>query len=94
MNYELQDSLISQAFIDKAHISRQYSKDNRTTVADYVFNDPGNQQWHSGRSVFSMITGITNPKIAVYEIIKVTNNYLIVFLNSFIHNLHTDHQKA
>jgi len=80
MNYEFQDSLISQAFIDKAHITRQNSKDNRTTVADYVFNDPGDQQWHSGRSVFSMVTGITNPKITLYEIIKGQIIILLCFL--------------
>jgi serine phosphatase RsbU (regulator of sigma subunit) len=80
MNYELNDSLISQVFIDKAHITRQFSKDNRTTVADYVFNDPGNQQWHSGRSVFSVVAGVTNPKTTLYEFIKVQIIILLSFL--------------
>jgi len=81
VNFELNDSLISQAFIDKAHITTQFSKDNRTPVADYVFNDTGNQRWHPGRSVFSMVTGVNNPKITLNEIIRVQ---IIIFLCSLV----------
>lgn len=80
MIYELHDSLISQAFMDEVSITRQFSKDKRKFVADYVFTDPGNQQWHSGRSVFSIITEITNHEIAVYEIIKKQIIILLCFL--------------
>ena len=80
MIYELHDSLISQAFKNEASITRQFSKDKRKFVADYVFTDLGNQQWHSGRSVFSIITEITNHKIAVYEIIKKQIIILLCFL--------------
>lgn len=80
MIYELNDSLISQAFIDEVSITRQFSKDKRKFVADYVYTDPGNQQWHSGRSVFSIITEITNHEIAVYEIIKKQIIILLCFL--------------
>ena len=78
--YKLHDSLISQAFMDEASITRQFSKDKRKFVADYVFTDPCNQQWHSGRSVFSIITEITNHKIAVYEIIIKQIIILLCFL--------------
>lgn len=78
--YKLHDSLISQAFRDEASITRQFSKDKRKFVADYVFTDLGNQQRHSGRSVFSVITEITNHKTAVYEIIIKQIIILLCFL--------------
>jgi len=79
--YELHDSLISRAFLNKSSITKMFSNNKGKFVADYVFNDRDDQQWHSGRSVFEIITGIPDYSTDIYKILK---KYIIILLSLLI----------
>ncbi len=77
--YELQDSYISTAFMNRGSLTEQFTAGGKTFIADYIFSEPGNAEWQSVCSVFSIITEVTEVREVVLGIIK----KLLIILVSF-----------
>jgi serine phosphatase RsbU (regulator of sigma subunit) len=77
-----QDSLIFKAAKDKSHITKSYSENGRTLIADYIYDDLSDMQaFTSGSFVFSVISDNTESKAALFGIIK---KQLIIVLVSLV----------
>lgn len=73
-----QDSLIFNAAKDRSHITKSYSENDRTLIADYIYNDIRDlQAFTHGSFVLSVISDNTESKAALFSIIK---NQLIIIL--------------
>lgn len=78
--YELHDRMVNRAFNLKENITEQFTQSNRRLLADYIYYELGDKNWIMKRSVFSIITDITDQRIEVYQIIKRQIIIILCFL--------------
>jgi len=66
---------------DKSHITRSYSENERTLIADYIYCDPGELKGFADASfVLTVISDNTESNAALFDIIKKQAIILLVFL--------------
>jgi serine phosphatase RsbU (regulator of sigma subunit) len=77
-----QDSLIFNAATDKSHITKSYYDNDRTQIADYIYDDISDlHAFTNGSFVLSVISDNTEVKAALFRIIK---KQLIIILLSLV----------
>ncbi len=65
------DSLILQAVKYKSHITKSFTRNDRTLIADYTYHDFGNlNRYNNGSFAFSVISDITESNTTLFNIIK------------------------
>ncbi len=76
-----QDSLILSAVKDKSQVTKSFTENNRTLIADYIYSSPVNlYEFTGGSFVLSVISDNTESKAVLFSIIKKQVIIILVFL--------------